>query len=739
MTISTKTRTVLHSGNGMATTFAYPFKISADTDLQVFLQNPGTGAFELQLITTQYTVSGAGNPGGGSVIFNVPPAVGIGNVSIVRQTSLTQLVDYITNDDFPAEVHEGALDKLTAIAQDQKDLILRSIRMPETDLATLNMTLPIAASRALKYLGFDASGHAVTLAGTGITTDSQFVTFQQSGTRAVARTVQDKLRESVSAKDFGAVGDGTDETAKVQAALDYLNSVGGGELRFNGEVVRCDYPLIGYSNIKIIGTPGSTIDWSRRSSPFNTPGDSGLLVFRGTASTEILLTADAVYKTNKIGVPDASVFSEGDFVEVSMNAEGSFPDTSIVVNSGQLNILNGVYTGTNNLVLDTVIFEPLGYTTANGARIRKITPVENIVIDGMTFKGVGRPTTNTAGDFGVRIFFGRNVTIRNCVFDRLDCRALEVISCHHFVIDNNEFYHDKLGATNKIISYSVVFSSSQYGRISNNKIVNSRHGIISSHLSSALTNKYYGVSRFIVIDGNHVTGNYGDIDTAGFTAAHAGIATHSDAEFLTITNNTVSGCKFGINPRTWNIAVTNNILVRNYYCAIYLSGNYHDLFISGNYISGGRLAIAFNSENADFAHPNLKIVGNTFENTGSVEITVSSSTISSGFDFSNNQMVNYAGISNIGTVYFIGAYSGKIQNNIIDNAPIAGLRLENARGLTVSGNHISRTARPIDVRNPCQNTMIVNNTFINNASPLYAPATMQTVVSGNHDFGTGGL
>ena len=49
-------------------------------------------------------------------------------------------------------------------------------------------------------------------------TDSAYLTFLQAGTGAVTRSVQSKLRDIVSVKDFGAVGDGfTDDTSAIAA------------------------------------------------------------------------------------------------------------------------------------------------------------------------------------------------------------------------------------------------------------------------------------------------------------------------------------------------------------------------------------------------------------------------------------------------------------------------------------------------------------------------------------------
>ena len=96
------------------------------------------------------------------------------------------------------------------------------------------------------------------------------LSFTQSGTGATARTVDSKLKDVVSVKDFGATGDGTtDDTAAFNAAITYINSLGGGVVR----VPMSSTPYI-VNEVDIL-VPGVIIEGDGSNYRYNTTDQAG--------------------------------------------------------------------------------------------------------------------------------------------------------------------------------------------------------------------------------------------------------------------------------------------------------------------------------------------------------------------------------------------------------------------------------------------------------------------------------
>ena len=111
-------------------------------------------------------------------------------------------------------------------------------------------------------------------------TDSSQLVYTQGGVGASSRTVQSRLRDFVSVKDFGAVGDGvTDDTAAIQAAINAVDAQGGGMVSFvNGETYLVSGLILLKTNVSLLGN-GCTISVN----PLNYTG--GITRFYGVFST----------------------------------------------------------------------------------------------------------------------------------------------------------------------------------------------------------------------------------------------------------------------------------------------------------------------------------------------------------------------------------------------------------------------------------------------------------------------
>lgn len=215
--IGAVTPRIQYAADGVQTIFSYPFAIFASEDLQV--------SFNGAPQSTGFTIAGSGQTNGGTVTFATPPAAGT-LVSLRRQLPLERITDFQEGGALAALSLNNELDYLTASIQQVASDQTLMLRYPADD-APASAELPGRSQRANQILGFDANGNPVMLPpGSSGGDGGSIGDFTASGTGAVTRTHTAKARDTVSVKDFGAVGDGvTNDTPAFQLALAAHQSV----------------------------------------------------------------------------------------------------------------------------------------------------------------------------------------------------------------------------------------------------------------------------------------------------------------------------------------------------------------------------------------------------------------------------------------------------------------------------------------------------------------------------------
>jgi hypothetical protein len=191
---------------------------------------------------------------------------------------------------------------------------------------------------------------------------------------------------------YGGVGDGaSDETTYVQAAIDaVVNSGRDGVVDLLGRTWRCDSALILYWGIKL---RNGTLDFQNATA-------GAYIAATGTKGS-------AVVAANNVAAGDETIeasttgISNGDLVLV-YDSSGNL--------NGEVKRVTGVLAGPARVIAASAFEDP--YTTANTATYKKLTPVDDVVVEDLIIL-VNPSAGSGTGDV---LYFDTcaNITIRNC-------------------------------------------------------------------------------------------------------------------------------------------------------------------------------------------------------------------------------------------------------------------------------------------------------------------------------------
>lgn len=157
--IETEDYKAVYGCDGSTVRFDFTFQITEEADLDVKHYDDSLLTEVSLILGTDYTMEQAtlGTWLDGGTVVAAATYPSDDRISLTRDVSSTQTLDYVENDPFPAESHEGGLDKLTIIAQQLEELLSRAMLIPKSDPADLDLELGSKEARLNKYIKFDAT------------------------------------------------------------------------------------------------------------------------------------------------------------------------------------------------------------------------------------------------------------------------------------------------------------------------------------------------------------------------------------------------------------------------------------------------------------------------------------------------------------------------------------------------------------------------------------------------------
>lgn len=391
MSVPNQTPYIIYNANGLTTVFPFEFYIINAGDIQVTINGAP--------VTSGYTVSGAGNVGGGDIIFLTPPVAG-SVVMLERVVPTYRLTDYQDNGDLLADTVNKDFDRLwmaiqrsfiylglalrrpllggpfnaegyriTGLADPVNDSdavtkkYLNEVSLAKTLRTPENITsLPPVALRAGKLIGFDGYGNPIpVLPESGSAADVLLLLAAANGYTYIPSMEpyvrMQRWRDEGDVRGWGAKCNGMDDdTLTVQQAIDDRRGIGPVIIPkptvCSSLTVYSDTHLKGCGRgiSKLIAKPGSNKDFITGGSSDNTIGahrvkieDLWIYCAPGSNTTGSGITIygkETSFRSIRVtGFPDNNIHTHWTAIDTGVSGMEGFFDDIIAEMSGKHNWL----------------------------------------------------------------------------------------------------------------------------------------------------------------------------------------------------------------------------------------------------------------------------------------------------------------------------------------------------------------------------------------------------------------